>query len=65
MKHYAPLSSLRCPRCQSPRLIPLDFLLLRNLFRVKVLGKTPPPVSPAKQPLICADCLHVLSMSDL
>lgn len=65
MKREVPLSTLRCPKCSSPRLLPLDVLLPYNLFRVKVLGKTPPPVTPAKQSLICADCLHVLSMSDL
>lgn len=56
---------MRCPKCASDAIIPVDALFLWNLFNVKIRGRKVHPVRLEKQILFCTHCRKFFTMSDL
>ncbi len=53
---------MRCPRCSSENMIPLDWSFFRNVFRIKVLKKKPADLNikyqiPTRSDVRCFLCL--------
>ena len=56
---------VRCPKCSSDTMIPVDFRFLWNLFNVKVRGRKVRPARFGKQLLFCVRCRKCYTMYDL
>lgn len=56
---------MRCPKCSSDELIPVDGRFLWNLFKVKIWGRKPRPIRLQKQIFFCVRCRTFHTMYDL